>query len=66
MVIPPMRLLLAMFKHETNTFSPIVTDLARFEAWGARLEHRQDARLPHLPAQAVDGGAHGRGMSMPS
>ena len=25
-----MRLLLAMMKHETNTFSPVVTDLARF------------------------------------
>ena len=29
-----MRLLLAMMKHETNTFSPVVTDLARFRAWG--------------------------------
>jgi len=29
-----MRILCAMFKHETNTFSPIVTDLARFEEWG--------------------------------
>jgi microcystin degradation protein MlrC len=29
-----MKLVLAMLKHETNTFSPIVTDLARFEAWG--------------------------------
>jgi microcystin degradation protein MlrC len=28
------RLLIAMMKHETNTFSPIVTDLARFRAWG--------------------------------
>jgi microcystin degradation protein MlrC len=30
-----MRLVIAMMKHETNTFSPIVTDWARFEAWGA-------------------------------
>ncbi len=30
-----MRLLIAMMKHETNTFSPIVTDWARFESWGA-------------------------------
>ena len=30
-----MRLVLAMMKHETNTFSPIVTDWARFEEWGA-------------------------------
>lgn len=29
-----MKLVLAMVKHETNTFSPIVTDWARFEAWG--------------------------------
>ena len=31
-----MRVVVAMFKHETNTFSPIVTDLARFEAWGCQ------------------------------
>lgn len=30
-----MRALVAMMKHETNTFSPIVTDWARFESWGA-------------------------------
>ena len=30
-----MRIVIAMMKHETNTFSPIVTDWARFEAWGA-------------------------------
>ncbi len=30
-----MRLLIAMMKHETNTFSPIVTDWARFDSWGA-------------------------------
>lgn len=29
-----MRILTAMMKHETNTFSPVKTDLARFEAWG--------------------------------
>lgn len=29
-----MKLVLAMMKHETNTFSPIVTDWARFESWG--------------------------------
>jgi microcystin degradation protein MlrC len=28
-----MRLLIAMMKHETNTFSPVPTDWARFEAW---------------------------------
>ncbi|MDA0261448.1 MAG: M81 family metallopeptidase [Proteobacteria bacterium] len=30
-----MRVVIAMMKHETNTFSPIVTDWRRFEAWGA-------------------------------
>ena len=29
-----MRLVLAMLKHETNTFSPVATDIARFAAWG--------------------------------
>jgi len=29
-----MRLLVAMMKHETNTFSPVRTDLERFMAWG--------------------------------
>ena len=29
-----MRLLLAMMKHETNTFSPVVTDLSRFSRAG--------------------------------
>ncbi|NQW09952.1 MAG: M81 family metallopeptidase [Alphaproteobacteria bacterium] len=29
-----MRLLVAMMKHETNTFSPVVTDLDRFMSWG--------------------------------
>jgi microcystin degradation protein MlrC len=30
-----MKLVIAMMKHETNTFSPIVTDWKRFENWGA-------------------------------
>ncbi len=34
-----MKVVVAMMKHETNTFSPLVTDLARFEAWG--LHHGQ-------------------------
>jgi microcystin degradation protein MlrC len=29
-----MRLVVAMLKHETNTFSPVRTDLRRFEEWG--------------------------------
>ena len=32
-----MRIVIAMMKHETNTFSPIATDWARFEAWGAHV-----------------------------
>lgn len=46
-----MRLLLAMFKHETNTFSPLVTDLRRFAEWGlhwgdeARAAY-EDTRMP--------------------
>lgn len=30
-----MRVVIAMMKHETNTFSPVVTDWARFEGWGS-------------------------------
>ena len=30
-----MRIVIAMMKHETNTFSPIVTDWDRFQQWGA-------------------------------
>ena len=30
-----MRIVIAMMKHETNTFSPIVTDWKRFQQWGA-------------------------------
>jgi microcystin degradation protein MlrC len=36
-----MRILCAMLKHETNTFSPIPADLSRFEDWG--LYFAQDA-----------------------
>jgi len=32
-----MRLLIAMMKHETNTFSPIVADWQRFQDWSAYL-----------------------------
>ncbi|HJP07521.1 MAG TPA: M81 family metallopeptidase, partial [Arenicellales bacterium] len=30
-----MRVVIAMMKHETNTFSPVVTGWERFEQWGA-------------------------------
>ena len=29
-----MRIFAAMMKHETSSFSPVPTDMARFEAWG--------------------------------
>ncbi len=29
-----MRFLIAMMKHETNTFSPVRTDVRRFRDWG--------------------------------
>ncbi len=29
-----MRIVIAMMKHETNTFSPVPTDWRRFEDWG--------------------------------
>ncbi|HEV8028704.1 MAG TPA: M81 family metallopeptidase, partial [Stellaceae bacterium] len=32
-----MRLVIAMMKHETNTFSPVRTDWQRFRDWGAHL-----------------------------
>ena len=46
-----MRIVIAMMKHETNTFSPIVTDWARFEAWGAHVGEAvqsayADTRMP--------------------
>jgi len=37
-----MRILAAMMKHETNSFSPVPTDLARFVSWGL---YRNDAAL---------------------
>jgi len=33
-----MRILVAMMKHETNTFSPVPTDLDRFMAWGGHVD----------------------------
>ncbi|MBI3373301.1 MAG: M81 family metallopeptidase [Betaproteobacteria bacterium] len=42
-----MRLLLAMMKHETNTFSPVKTDLARFARSGG------GAAMPLRGAQAI-------------
>jgi len=50
-----MRALIAMMKHETNTFSPIVTDLARFEAWGL---HFGDAARRAYAGTAMPMGAY--------
>lgn len=46
-----MRVLVAMMKHETNSFSPVVTDLARFESWGLyrgkdAIEYYRDTAMP--------------------
>lgn len=40
-----MRLLLAMMKHETNTFSPVLTDLARFSRAGGSAPDRGAAAI---------------------
>ncbi len=47
-----MRVLTAMMKHETNSFSPVPTDMARFEAWAL-----------HRGAEAI---AAYRGTNMPA
>ena len=39
-----MKTLIAMMKHETNTFSPIVTDWNRFKEWGAHVGDE----IPHI------------------
>ncbi len=46
-----MRIVIAMMKHETNTFSPLETDWRRFEEWGAHfgaaaLAAYQGTRVP--------------------
>ncbi|MSP51948.1 MAG: M81 family peptidase [Alphaproteobacteria bacterium] len=46
-----MRVLIAMMKHETNTFSPVPTDLDRFRAWGLQegdevIRAYADTRMP--------------------
>ena len=44
-----MRFVIATFEHETNTFSPLPTELGRFEAWG--LHTGADAQRAHGPAR---------------
>ena len=50
-----MRAVIAMMKHETNTFSPIPTPMARFEEWGA---HFGDAAREALEGTAMPFGAY--------
>ena len=40
-----MRLVIAMMKHETNTFSPVKTDWRRFLDWGAYSGRRRGAPM---------------------
>ncbi len=50
-----MRILIAMMKHETNTFSPIPADLKRFEDWGV---HFGDAARQAYEGTAMPMGAY--------
>lgn len=61
-----MRVLIAMMKHETNTFSPIVTDWARFEAWGAHtgLDIQTRYADTRMPIAAYMRAARARGASV--
>ena len=52
-----MKILVATLKHETNTFSPIVTDLKRFEEWGL---HRGQAARRAMADTAMPQGAYQR------
>jgi microcystin degradation protein MlrC len=58
-----MRVLIAMMKHETNTFSPIITDWARFESWGAHEGDQIPARYENtrMPIAAYMKLARARG-----
>ena len=50
-----MRLVIAMMKHETNTFSPVRTDWRRFEEWGA---HQGEAARRAYEGTAMPMGAY--------
>ena len=45
-----MRVLVAMMKHETNSFSPVVTDLDRFRSWSL---YRNEEVLAHYAGTAM-------------
>jgi len=58
-----MRVVVAMMKHETNSFSPVVTDLDRFRSWGLYrneevVEHYRGTAMP-LTAYLELAEAHG-------
>ena len=59
------RLVVAMMKHETNTFSPVVTDWARFEAWSALTGEQVESDDRTTPGSACCRGlaVYGRGRS---
>ena len=51
-----MRILVAMMKHETNTFSPIPTTLDRFFEWGGGtwvMMHTMHTRAPACPFRHI-------------
>ena len=50
-----MKVVVAMMKHETNTFSPVPTDWARFEQWGL---HRDDPAIEAYTGTATPTGAY--------
>lgn len=50
-----MRVVIAMMKHETNTFSPVVTDWPRFQSWSG---HLGDAALAAYDGTAMPFGAY--------
>ncbi len=61
-----MHIVVAMMKHETNTFSPIVTDWARFAAWSAHTGEAARAAYEHtrMPMAAYLALARERGASV--
>ena len=42
-----MKIVIAMMKHETNTFSPLVTDWQRFENWGVYFDRNAFEAYQH-------------------
>ena len=57
-----MKIVTAMMKHETNTFSPVRTDWARFEAWGAHTGQEAVGKLEGDPATIDEAERRARGI----